>query len=326
MVTYLPPQIFKATYPNDEKIKLGCGMDGTVFRCKNFAIKIFNTNELTLFKEISYYTLFDHENIIKPINWTYNEFGYLAFPLGIPLKEAYTKNLISIDQIITDTLSAVTYMTSLGVNHSDLNLKNMLYHNNKVKIIDLGSARLDGTIGAGLTSLIQVYLELHGTKRDLIFLLKIRGKIVSFYENFYCDEPNHPFLKEVAKIGVKPIRKLKFGFSPLIGNIFQIKHDKIFQILESRLAIISEKYTLKPKAKTLTLRILTKFFDKMSYTENINLDLLIFIVMRFAIYLCINDYDVVPLVEELIFSGVTNEDCQQILVIVMRVCGGRIFY
>lgn len=76
---------------------------------------------------------------MKPLCWTYNiqtvnEIeGYIVMDKGIKVTDAYKNDLVAIEEIISDTLSAIAFMNSHGFAHCDIKPGNMIYSNGKVK-------------------------------------------------------------------------------------------------------------------------------------------------------------------------------------------------
>lgn len=165
---------FVKIYPQEEV--LGRGTYGKVYKSGKFAVKIAKMEEI--FIELDVYSQLNHPCIVKPEAWsidTEEEKGYLCLPLGESLEKSYKSGKITIEEIISDTLSAVHYMNTLGLAHCDIKPQNMIYHDRKAKIIDMGlvkRAKLleDKSYGINGAAYTKVYCdpEYHYDKRNNI--------------------------------------------------------------------------------------------------------------------------------------------------------------
>src|ERR1700712_5456873 len=128
MIEYLLPEEFKKRYPISTE-HMASGGQGKIYKSGKYAIKVFKKcNIFELMAELNYYAFLCHPCILKPLAWTFNKNGYIAMPLGIDIKEAYESKLITIEEIVSDTLSAISYMHSLNVIHYDVKSSNIIYH------------------------------------------------------------------------------------------------------------------------------------------------------------------------------------------------------
>jgi len=102
--------------------------------------------------EMSIYRLIDHPNILKPIRGVaYNESvkSQLKSYIDIvtPLMETLTPELvrdIGVEMWFTDMLSALFYLSHVGISHNDIKLENMLFdkQSNKFVLFDFGFSTL----------------------------------------------------------------------------------------------------------------------------------------------------------------------------------------
>lgn len=141
---YLPCEEFNFKFPvSNIFVDDDCYRDEVrVYRSGKYVVKMFIHNLPEFIREVTYYTLLNHPCIIKPIAWTFDKnCALFAMPLGMDIIEAYKDKLITIEEIVSDTLSAIGYMTAKGVNHNDIKIGNILYHESKAKFIDFGLAK-----------------------------------------------------------------------------------------------------------------------------------------------------------------------------------------
>lgn len=149
-IDYLDINEFNSQYPILLDHQLAEGTEGDVYLSKNGyaikkfkAVKGFATDVIQhTIKEVNIYSLVSHPCILKPLYWTFdNGIGYTVMPLGIDIEKAYNEKQISIEEIVSDTVSAISYLCSEGLAHCDIKPSNMIYHDGKAKIIDMGFAR-----------------------------------------------------------------------------------------------------------------------------------------------------------------------------------------
>lgn len=147
-ITYFSPDEFLKRYPYKGSVRLGEGTYGEVYACGEYAVKKSFGNDdgldTDLIREMNFFASVYHQCIARPVAWSYSHrdhITYVAMPKGSDLKKAYMSGKISIEQIISDTLSAIAYLNKLGIAHCDIKPANMIFHENCAKIIDLGLAR-----------------------------------------------------------------------------------------------------------------------------------------------------------------------------------------
>lgn len=110
----------------------------------NHVIKRFKKDPLLVdfIMELNAYAMISHPCIIKPLFWTVvHNRGYFIMEQGIGIIEAYQQKLITIDEIICDTLSAIHFLNTNGFFHGDIKAPNMIFYDGKAKLIDLGLTR-----------------------------------------------------------------------------------------------------------------------------------------------------------------------------------------
>jgi len=145
-IPYISYSEFFKLYPITQDILLGEGTSGKIFESDKYAIKRFDKLE-PFIRELNMYASLSHPCILKPLYWTYNiqtanEIeGYFLMEKGISITQAYKNNKITIEQIISDTLSAIEFMNYQGFAHCDIKHSNMIYSQGKAKIIDMDLSR-----------------------------------------------------------------------------------------------------------------------------------------------------------------------------------------
>ena len=143
IIPYLPYDEFLRRYPIEYEANVGSGSYGAVRRSKGkYAIKQFKPDPKLkdLIQELNIYAANAHPCIVRPVAWSVDDvIGHLAMPLGENLYNVF--DTIPIERVIFDTLSAIEFLNSRGIAHRDIKPYNMVYHEGRVKIIDMGLAR-----------------------------------------------------------------------------------------------------------------------------------------------------------------------------------------
>jgi serine/threonine protein kinase len=156
-IPYIPFEQFEVKFSRDKGKLLGKGSFGEVYASGRHAVKVFNPDSQLrdLILELDAYASNIHPCILMPVAWSVeNEMdiavGYLAMERGEDIITAYSgykkgkkveKSKISIEQIILDSLSAIAFLNSKGIAHRDIKPGNMVYHEGRCKIIDMGGAK-----------------------------------------------------------------------------------------------------------------------------------------------------------------------------------------
>lgn len=142
-IAFLHSDDFLKKYPLDKR--LSGGASGDVYLSSDiYVVKKFTEDDpiLGLAKELNVYASYTHPCILKSLHWTVDEKEvYLAMDRGEDIRYAFNKGKISIEEIISDSLSAISFLNSQGIIHGDIKPDNMIYHKGKCKIIDMGLAR-----------------------------------------------------------------------------------------------------------------------------------------------------------------------------------------
>jgi serine/threonine protein kinase len=144
LVEYYQPDEFYARYPKD-KI-LGQGSYGIVYVSGDNVVKVQKFRrgslEYPAVLELNMLASIYHPCIIRPSAWTCDDTSLsMVMPMGEQLSVALAHNEITIEEIISDTMSAVSYLNSLGIVHGDIKPLNMVFHEGKAKLIDFGLAQ-----------------------------------------------------------------------------------------------------------------------------------------------------------------------------------------
>lgn len=245
MIKYLSPEEFKKQFSVSD-ILLGKGRTGNVYKSGNYAVKLYNVEDseiegiLALLKELNYYTLLTHPNIIKPVAWTFDKIGYMVMPLGIPIEKAYEDKLVTMKQIIFDTMSALCYIDLTEFAHHDHKVDNMIFHDNRVKIIDMGSVGIYPSFDKELLNLYNsylmlicsgYYLEINEVQDKFIksLMISYSEQIVDTSECFYS-----PLIRGIVERSFEEIK---------MSRIF-LRNIKYEGKVEPHLIILKEKYKL----------------------------------------------------------------------------------
>jgi serine/threonine protein kinase len=151
-VVFLPLNDFRAVYPKDVGDSyLGRGTFGEVYSSGEFAVKVsICTKDIDkhAIMELGFLTMVDHPCILRPIAWSFNPFYapdktavLMAMPKAQKIVDALKEGKITIEEIVSDTMSAAEYLNLQGIAHCDYKPQNMVYHDGKAKLIDFGLAR-----------------------------------------------------------------------------------------------------------------------------------------------------------------------------------------
>lgn len=153
-IEYLKYTSFRHKYYSclASKRVLSKGQNGTVFELtqdvtdfqRQFVIKQLPAEEslVTFLPEINAFAHISHPCILRPVAWSlHHAKAYMALPKGIPIEAALAQEQISIEQIISDVLHVLVYLNGLGLAHCDVKPSNMIFHENKCKLIDFGMCR-----------------------------------------------------------------------------------------------------------------------------------------------------------------------------------------
>jgi serine/threonine protein kinase len=146
-VQFLPLSHFLVKYPPVKPTE--SGTFGEVYFTDEYAIKIQKIRDDEF---MSIYALYEmivlasnhHPCLINIIDWSYDMATrdvYFSMPRGINLAIALQTKQITMNEIISDTLSVVVYLHSKGFFHGDIKHINMIFHDGRAKLIDMGQAR-----------------------------------------------------------------------------------------------------------------------------------------------------------------------------------------
>lgn len=142
-IKYIEYKELLERYPRDKTSPTSSGTYGDVYRSKEYAVKIFRDDKglNSITRELNIYSTVDHPCIMKPICWSVDEergISFLVMPLGMDIKVAYQNGRIHIRSIIEDLLSAISFLNENGIAHADIKPGNIIFHDDKAKLIDMG--------------------------------------------------------------------------------------------------------------------------------------------------------------------------------------------
>lgn len=149
---------FNRKYPKGAY--LSRGTYGTVYVSGDNVIKKQSWDSVAFAKELCILSQFQHPNICPILDVTFSkDSSYIALPKGTPVLKAYLDGHISMQEIVTDIFSGMNYLNSNGIAHKDLKIDNCIYHEGRVKIIDLGLASFCDLYDTGYTFNDVAYTE-----------------------------------------------------------------------------------------------------------------------------------------------------------------------
>ena len=137
-IEYVEAKMFDQLYLTD-LITIGRGSFGIIYANDKYAIKKFAYIK-DLITELNIYSIVKHPCILHPIAWSViNDNGFMVMPRGKSIRDALNEHKITIEEVISDTLSAISFMNSLGLAHRDIKPDNMIFVD-RCMIIDMGLA------------------------------------------------------------------------------------------------------------------------------------------------------------------------------------------
>lgn len=303
MIEYLEPHIFKERYPLGKYIN-GGGQANVYASGEKYAVKQFHLNGiLELLTELNYSVLLDHPCILKPFAWTFDIRGYIAMPLGQDITQAYRDKLISIEEIVSDTLSAITYIFKLKIVHYDIKTSNILYHEGKATIIDMGLStvcKVEDRIQRDIFALARCYYELITSDYRLSKFETGITHVDWFLDKAYMDKPLEEILASIPK---QLIVRRYTGKIPSQKIVTKIYH-------------FTDKFNLK----SITVNLIETLMSRC-IRENIDMKLLEAMCIKIATTI---HEDVQFAYTQLIDKDVTLNDCYQMIADIMRICECKI--
>lgn len=142
---YIEYSKLKKKYPRDRSSPTSSGSQGDVYKSGSYAVKMFKGDpELGLVAiELNIYSSIKHPCIMRPICWSVSDegVGYLVMPFGENIITAYKNKKIRLSEILSDLLSAIAFLNSIGIAHCDIKPGNIIFYDGKAKLIDMGIAR-----------------------------------------------------------------------------------------------------------------------------------------------------------------------------------------
>lgn len=219
---YLEPEIFTERFP----ISLEPFAEGTFGKIytsgEEYIVKGFKKDPhfRSLICELNGYSTNIHPCIMKPIAWSIIDgIAFMAMPRGEDINNAYKEGKITIEEIISDSLSAIADMNSRGYLHGDIKDANMIFHEGRCKIIDMGLVRLailaeDGNFYAKeeayspLFRDMEYYEEQYNNINSEVYALAsayiaiINGGNINYFElmDYKSDIPHLDWLFQKAKL------------------------------------------------------------------------------------------------------------------------------
>lgn len=132
-IPYMDYEEFKIKYPHDPKERISGD--------NKYVIKSFKISEGIDFPiELNAYSSFEHPCILKPKAWSGDDENfYMVSKRGKNISYAFNDKDITIEEIISDIMSAIAFLNTNGYIHGDIKPGNMVFHKGKAKLIDMGS-------------------------------------------------------------------------------------------------------------------------------------------------------------------------------------------
>lgn len=265
---------FNLKYPNCEII--GKGNAGIVYRSGNHAIKKQWWSTQSFFTEYCILSQFQHPNICSMEDIIFHGgYAYMSLPLGETLFSAYYSKKISLREIITDIFSGMNFLNERGIAHCDLKIDNCIYHEGRVKIIDMGLSRFCELGPDGYFFNNTAY---SGSFRDPEYNPKIYNSIkVELYSiaaTIYYILKNHYPENEKRNFyfGVEELTKLKID-ADLVDLLMlcqePLSRRKSISELLSHSAIIQDRLTIIPLKNLQEEYSVAKILD---YQKGVNLE------------------------------------------------------
>jgi serine/threonine protein kinase len=131
-----------------EKYHLGrfmrSGAYGKVFETSDGKYVVKGQSFHAMFvKEVCILSQFSHPNLIGVEDISFTEEGYTWYAMakGEDLWTAYHSGKITIRSILSDLFSVFAFFEKNGIVHADLKPQNIVFHEGRVKVIDLGIAK-----------------------------------------------------------------------------------------------------------------------------------------------------------------------------------------
>lgn len=142
MVKFLPQEEFDLLYPRGEYITLDEGKKIYLTENGKFVVKSEKASWRYIVTEIFLLNSISHPNIIEITNFTFENSIYsYAVPRGELIRNALREGKISLKTLISDMISATSFLHSNGIVHGDIKLDNIIFHENRAKLIDFGLSR-----------------------------------------------------------------------------------------------------------------------------------------------------------------------------------------
>jgi serine/threonine protein kinase len=143
-VRYMRPADFFDQFKMESRY-FGKGGFGKVYRCgTKYVVKefeeIISTRDFA--NELNAYASIIHPCIMKPKAFTIKgNRGYIAMRRGQDIIDAFKQKKVTIEQIISDVLSAVAFLNENNLVHGDIKPYNMIFLKGRTVLIDLGKCR-----------------------------------------------------------------------------------------------------------------------------------------------------------------------------------------
>ena len=134
---------------NSKKFEcIGIGTDAAVFRFLNvphYAFKVFSNDKLVkLEQENEVYLKLGHSEYFPVYYGRGLNYLVISFEEGTTLYDCILKGIHIPKQVIQDVDNAINYVLSRGLNPRDIHLRNILFHEGGVKLLDVSEYIKEG--------------------------------------------------------------------------------------------------------------------------------------------------------------------------------------
>lgn len=337
-VKYMPYENFTSKFGNNK---------GRISFGKKYVVKKLNgIYGVEFVQELNAYSSFSHPCILKPKAWSYNgKNGYMSFKKGKDINEAFQDRDITIEEILSDVLSAVAFLNENGYIHGDIKSGNIIFQDGKAKLIDMGrftKAKLndDGQYYVKETLYTYIYRDPEYTvdqytniKCEIYSIASsckeiLEGELPYFGDvySYRTDIPHIDWFLENATKLIEERKDINYLLNNAPKELIVRKHkgtifttplistdrkcDKRATILMSWLVIVAKSKKLDSEALFLCFHLIYRLFGKINeiYSNKTNSILQIFGCVVMNLSLNVISYGCIPISEWVRLTGSNPEE------------------
>lgn len=219
---------FESLYPT--KGVIAEGSYGKVYDASQYIVKEQDWTQSTFIKEVSFLAQISHPNIcrLEGISFEQDK-GYFSMFKGMNIRLALRKGLISFQELITDLVSAIVFLSRFGIAHADIKIENCIFLNGRLQLIDFGLTKMgilfdDGYYFSGVsysapymdpefsfTYMNSIKAETYALAALMYFLNNPINRNILYFPSTGQNDDENNFLQECQKFMSerKPIDELK---------------------------------------------------------------------------------------------------------------------